>query len=145
MLPMWCRALGLYLLFNYRLGSSAHPKDKNKKSPTFSYCSGSSTGARGGILASSFPNQMILQKCSQTKQLLIASERGSNKHSSPAEIRRKLHAVALTLILWLLMLNKFKTATRAGTPQRSRLLVCPTAVGVSLDQNPAQPCAAPAT
>lgn len=67
---------------------------------------------------------MILQKCSQTKQLLIASERGSNKHPSPAEIRGKLHAIALNLILWLLMLNKLKRAMREGAPRGSPLLIC---------------------
>ena len=114
MLPVWWRALCLYLLFHYRLGSSAHLKDKKMPSRLL-LLSQQHGGVKGGISASSFPNQMILQKCSQTKQLLIASERGSNKHPSPAEIRGKLHAIALNLILWLLMLNKFKTAIRVGT------------------------------
>lgn len=131
MLPVWWRALCLYPLFNYRLGSLAYLKDKIM--PNRLILLAAAQGARGGISASSFPNQMILQKCSQTKQLLIASERGSNKHPSPAEIRGRLHAIALNLILWLLMLNKFKTAIRVGTPQRSRLLICLIAVGVSLD------------
>lgn len=128
---MWWRALSLYLLFSYRLESLAHLKNQKnaRRTPT---ALTAALGARGGILASSFPNQMILQKCSQTKQLLIASERGSNKHPSPAEIRGKLHAIALKLILWLLTLNKFKTAIRVGTPQRSPLLICLIAVGVSL-------------
>lgn len=84
---------------------------------------------------SSFPNQTVLQKRSQTKQLLIASERGSNKHPSPAEIRGKLHAIALNLILWLLMLNKLKTAISMGALQRSLVLICLIALGFSPDRN----------
>jgi len=86
-------------------------------------------------LASSFPNPMLLQKCSQTKQLLIASERGSNKHPSPAEIREKLRAIALNLIRWLLMLNKLKMTINIGALQRSLLLICLIAAGFSLTPN----------
>lgn len=132
----------LYVFFNYRLRSSAHLKDKKMPNSLIEL----PQQHRGQVEASQWaPSKShVLQKCSQTKQLLIASERGSNKHPSPAEIRGKLRAIALNLILWLLMLNKSKMAIRVGTPPRSHLLICLIAVSVSLDWNPAQPCAAPA-